>query len=108
MLRLPASERDLEAVCSSVVSRDEFDRGKLRTLGSDHRAAMAPASGIDAVRSDQIDPEGLCGDYEVDLGASPHPFPDVGNGPRCLYLVELPGRRVVSDQAAFSKRDEGR
>jgi hypothetical protein len=91
-----------------IICQDEFDRGKLRTLGSDRRAAIAPASGTDAVRSDQIDPEGLCGDYDVDLGASPHPLPDVGTGSHGLHLVELPGRRVVSDQAAFSKRGEGR
>jgi hypothetical protein len=95
-------------LCNHIICQDEFDRGKLRTLGSDRRAAMAPASGIDAVRSDQIDPEGLCGDYDVDPGASPHPLLDVGNGSHGFHLVELPGRRVVSDQAAFSKRGEGR
>jgi hypothetical protein len=46
-------------LCDHLINREEFDREKLRTLGSDRRAAIVSASGIDAVRSDQIGPEGF-------------------------------------------------
>jgi hypothetical protein len=51
--------RESRFLCDHIINREEFDREKLRTLDADRRAPIAPASGIDAVRSDQIDPEGF-------------------------------------------------
>jgi L-lactate dehydrogenase len=45
---------------------------------------------------------------DVDISASPHPLHDVGNSFHGAYLVELPGHRVLSNQAGFPKLGEGR
>jgi hypothetical protein len=56
----------------------------------------------------QIDPAFVSGDQDVDLAASPHPLPNIGNGSHGFNLVRLPSCRVLSNHAGLFERGERR